>query len=436
VKSVDRHPDVIVIGAGVSGLSAARLLSRAGMAVAVLEARQRIGGRIHTVYDPLWPGPVELGAEFIHGKPPEIWHAIESARLTAVEFLAGQRFPGPAKAEPACEFEAVGRVLEPMAAAPEQPFQQFIERATTSRNLRRWACGFVAGFHAARPELVSVRSLAKIDEAQKQIEGHRTFRFERGYGALLEWLGADADAGAGRVHTHFGTVVESVRWRRLHVEIAARAFGRPLRLYAPRAIVTVPLGVLQARPGECGAIQFTPEPEPLHAARQSIAMGHAARITLRFRRAFWKDRQDLEGASFLFSDEDWMPTWWTQTPAGTPVLTGWTGGPQAEAYAAEDPSEWLPRTLRTLARLLRTDETTVAGHLEGWHAHNWSADPFSRGAYSYVRAGGLEAQQQFGDPIEDTLYFAGEAANAAGHAGTVHGAMATGERAARAILDG
>jgi monoamine oxidase len=432
VKCVDRHPDVIIIGAGVSGLSAARLLSRAGLSVALLEARQRIGGRIHTLYDPLSPIPIELGAEFIHGKPPEIWHAIESADLKAVEFVAGQRFAGPATAERACEFEAVGRVMQPMAGAPEQPFQQFIERATTSRNLRRRACGFVEGFHAARPELVSVRALAQIDEAQRQIEGHRTFRFERGYGALLEWL--RADAGAGLVRTHFRTMVESVRWRRLHVEIAARAFGRPLRLYAPRAIVTVPLGVLQARPGECGAIQFTPEPAQLRAARQWIAMGHAARITLRFRRAFWKDREVLGDAGFLFSDEDWMPTWWTQMPAGTPVLTGWTGGPRAEAYAGEDPSQWLPRTLRTLARLLRTDETTVAGHLEGWHAHNWSADPFSRGAYSYVRAGGMDAQQRLGDPIEDTLYFAGEAANAAGHSGTVHGAIATGERAARAIL--
>jgi monoamine oxidase len=87
-----------------------------------------------------------------------------------------------------------------------------------------------------------------------------------------------------------------------------------------------------------------------------------------------------------------------------------------------------------LARLLHTDETSLAAELQSWHAHNWSADPFSRGAYSYVKAGGMEAQERFGDPVEDTLYFAGEAVHAEGHWGTVHGAIASGDRAARLIL--
>jgi monoamine oxidase len=86
--------------------------------------------------------------------------------------------------------------------------------------------------------------------------------------------------------------------------------------------------------------------------------------------------------------------------------------------------------------MLGSDPDELGAGVETWHAHNWSTDPFSRGAYSYVRVGGLDAQRRFGEPVEDTLYFAGEAVNAEGHAGTVHGAMATGERAAEMTLAG
>jgi monoamine oxidase len=65
--------DVAVIGAGAAGLMAAQLLTNAGRRAVVLEARDRIGGRIHTVTDPAFLGPVDLGAEFTHGRPPETW---------------------------------------------------------------------------------------------------------------------------------------------------------------------------------------------------------------------------------------------------------------------------------------------------------------------------------------------------------------------------
>jgi monoamine oxidase len=430
---VNRQPDVIVIGAGAAGLAAAKRLSQAGMAVTLLEARERVGGRIHTLYDPLSPVPIELGAEFIHGRPPAIWNAIEAGRIPVAEFQGEHHFLGAEDGGSAGEFENVERAMQGIEGAPEQSFRQFIEHSTASEEARQAAYSYVEGYHAARPELLSVRALALTERAQKSIEGDRAFRFERGYAALMEWLRASADPGCVRIH--LGTVVESVQWRRGHVEIGARGAAGELRLEAPRAIVTVPLGVLQAQPGERGAIRFDPDPEPLRAARTSLVMGHAARITLRFRRAFWEDRGEFRNAAFLFSEEAWMPTWWTRLPAHAPLLTGWTGGPNAEAHAAGEPAQWLPPTLRTLARLLGTNETSLSSKLESWHAHNWSSDPFSRGAYSYVRTGGLDAQARFGDPVEDTLYFAGETVNAEGHSGTVHGAIETGERAAGYILD-
>jgi monoamine oxidase len=219
-----------------------------------------------------------------------------------------------------------------------------------------------------------------------------------------------------------------VEWSRGRVSIAARAFDGPRRFEAPRAIVTVPLGVLQS-----GAIRFEPEPAALREAIVAIAMGHAARVVLRFRRPLWEDRSEFRDVSFLHSGEEWMPTWWTAMPVRGPVITGWTGGPGAEK-APRDPMEWISGALTSLGRILGASRDSLAGELETWHAHNWSADPHTLGAYSYVRVGGMAAQARFGEPIDDTLYFAGEATNAEGHSGTVHGAIATGERAARAIL--
>lgn len=422
------QPEVLVIGAGAAGLAAARTLTRAGLSVVILEGRLRPGGRIHTLHDPLYPVPVELGAEFIHGKPPEIWRLVQSGRLSALELNAGQwTIHNGTPHSDGDFFGDIGGVLESMKDAPEQSFRDFIANSGAPPDQRYWATRYVEGFNAARQERISVRALALQEEVSHAIEGDRTFRPVRGFSALVEWLldGAEPD----RLRIHYGAAVESVAWRHGYVEISARAFGRPLRLYAPRAIVTVPLGVLQA-----GAIRFEPEPPTLCQACSAMEMGHAARITLRFRRPVWEDRAEFDNLGFLFSQEDWMPTWWTALPVRAPVITGWTGGPAAEEHAGQDPADWLAPSLRSLARLLHTDETSLVAELETWHAHNWSADPFCRGAYSYIKAGGMEAQARFGDPVEGTLYFAGEAVHAEGHWGTVHGAIASGDRAARQIL--
>jgi monoamine oxidase len=128
-----------------------------------------------------------------------------------------------------------------------------------------------------------------------------------------------------------------------------------------------------------------------------------------------------------------MSVWWTGLPVQVPVITGWCGGPCAEA-APPNPADWIPRTLESLAALTGIRAAALAADLETWHAHNWSSDPYSCGAYSYVGVGGLPAYERFGDPIDDTLYFAGEAVATGGHIGTVHGALASGERAANRIV--
>jgi glycine/D-amino acid oxidase-like deaminating enzyme len=416
----ERGSDCLIVGAGAAGLTAAGALTKAGLQVTIIEARNRIGGRIHTVCDPLCPVPIELGAEFVHGRPPEIWSWVENGRLPAIEVSSSHFFirNGAVQED---DWSETDRLLAGMAEAPEQSFHDYLDASGAGPEARRATLGYIEGFNAARQERISVRALARSEKAAEAIGGDRNFRPAAGYGRLVELLWREIDPA--RSAMHLGIAVDSIEWSAGFVRISAG--GRSFE--APRAIVTVPLGVLQAR-----TIRFEPEPRPLVDACASLEMGSAARIVLRFRRPVWEHREDLVDASFLHSEEPWMPTWWTTMPVRSPVITGWSGGPAAEAAHA-DPAQWVASALASLGRLLGASADSLAGELESWHAHNWSVDPFTRGAYSYVRVGGLPAQERFGEPIENTLYFAGEATNSDGHCGTVHGAMASGERAARLI---
>lgn len=190
----------------------------------------------------------------------------------------------------------------------------------------------------------------------------------------------------------------------------------------------MPLGVLQH-----GAIGFDPEPENLKRALAAMAMGPVVRITFRFHEAFWHGRKDLEQLGFLHSLDEWVPTWWTSLPVHAPVITGWSAGPAAKRMMQLDEHGQIDRAVQTLARLLERDPKQLQQQVEACYVHDWNHDPYARGAYSYVRPGGLDEQCMLAKPVEHTLYFAGEASEAA-HSGTVHGAIMSGMRAARELL--
>src|SRR5205823_13244540 len=170
---------------------------------------------------------------------------------------------------------------------------------------------------------------------------------------------------------------------------------------ADRAIVTVPLGVLQAKDGEPGAIRFHPEPSELRGTLERLEMGQAIRITLALRRDFWAEQQQLSQAAFIHSDDPFLPTWWTSldsaasllTADSSKALTGWAGGPKAESLSRLSDAELADRAIQSLARILSVKREAIEARLVRWYVHNWSKDQFARGAYSYARVGGLEARR-------------------------------------------
>jgi len=422
----------VVIGAGAAGLAAARRLCGAGWKVVILEARSRIGGRIFTTGEPLLPAPVELGAEFVHGRARELWEWIESAGLPVYD-VEGDDFCYREGALRRCDdfFSRVKGVFAGMEGVEEQSFEDYLQRCGCDEEAKTWASAYVEGYDASDKQRIGVRALLLESKASEAIDGEHSYRLVHGYEAIPRLL-LPPDA-----ELYLNAIVTAVRWRRGHVEVEARtARGQSVGPFeARRCVVTLPLGVLQAPAGEPGAVRFDPEPGGIAGAVARLAMGNAVRLTIRFRERFWEERQELRRLNFLFSLDDWFPTWWTALPLRVPLLTGWSAGPRAGKFSGRGEAFVVEQALAALARLLGLERARLEMLLVASYRHDWQADPFARGAYSYVPAGALDAVETLAAPAEDTLYFAGEATDTQGYTGTVHGAIASGERAARQILE-
>jgi monoamine oxidase len=448
VQMDDETADVLVLGAGAAGLAAAKELCQAGLRIIVIEARDRIGGRIFTQHVPGHPLPIELGAEFIHGRPPESFALVEQAGLLVYEingdrWLVQDRQLAPSDAL----WKQTNQLLTQMASAsePDQSFQTFIARFQSDpawRDAAAMAVSYVEGFDAADITNVSVQALLREQRAAAASGGDRAFRLAYGYDQLMAALAAKCDPS--RVTTHLGLIARRVIWQRGHVEVHTESVGGPSRrsFNARHAVITLPLGVLRAPMGARGSVQFHPMLADHADAAHQLAIGQVVKVTLRFRERFWEhdrlplatESMDPREVSFVYGRAAALPTWWTAYPAIAPQLTGWAGGPSAARLVDQPEHVIVDHALEALADVLGLPRGRIEGALVGAHTHNWYADPFTRGGYSYVTVGGMEAVRALAAPVEETLFFAGEATNTDGHTGTVHGAIATGRRAAREIL--
>jgi monoamine oxidase len=219
-----------------------------------------------------------------------------------------------------------------------------------------------------------------------------------------------------------GVDVRGVRWRRGHVEVDTLRGGMPETFAGDAAIITLPLGVLKA-----GTVRFEPPVSEKREAINGIEFGHVVKIILTFRQCWW-------GADFGFvhSLDERIPTWWSNK--AHPILVGWAGGTAADALLKCSAQELEDQSLDILQRAFSTPASEIRSQLVSVHSHNWAADPNIRGAYSYLPVNGLFLPRLLGDPVEDTLFFAGEATARDAQMGTVFGALESGQRAARELL--
>ena len=426
--------DAIIVGAGVAGLSAGRELAQAGADFIILEARERVGGRIHTIRDPRSPIPIELGAEFLHGAARETMDIVRAARLRAVD-IAGEHWHGRGgRLGQVTDFwhdlDLVMRRID--RKKPDQSFLQFLESKPGGKSLarqRQLALQFVQGFHSADASLISAHSLAdggspSDDDPAEQRMG----RIVDGYDSVARYLG-----GGLTDRVWLGAVVQRVAWKRGPVQLHL-ADGRELE--AKTALITVPLGVLQAR-----ALVLDPPVATVERALPLLHMGSVVRLALLFAEPFWEERTDLMDRSsapydfaFLHTNNEQIGTWWTAYPMRAPLLVGWSGGPNARALGEHSLDQLTTLGLQILARQFGLTVRRLRALLEASWMHDWQRDPYANGAYSYPGVGGAGASKLLAKPADRTLFFAGEAADPASRNGTVDGAIATGTRAAKQLL--
>lgn len=429
VHAAPADADVIVVGAGVSGLAAAALLYRRGVRVLVLEARDRPGGRIWTSRS-LTNLPLDLGASWIHGvNGNPIMNLVRSANIRTL----------PTDYDNLTLYDSQGRELDARAQARIEQrlvmlldaLEQLGAAQTTDRSLQD---GIV---QILREQQLTVQDRRELDYAintmiehefaadtsalslrfwdQGEAFGGNDVLFPAGYVQVVDLLARGLDVRLRQVVTRITTSSDGVQM--------ATADGRIYR--AAQALITVPLGVLKAN-----TIRFDPPlPPNKQAAIRRLGMGVLNKLYLRFPRIFWDAEADLLGYIPLRHGE-WAETLNMARFIGEPILLCFNAGQYGRAIERLNDREQVAAAMRWLTTVYgsRIPEPT------GWLASRWAADPFTRGSYSFLAVGATPADYDtLAEPLARQLFFAGEATNRQ-HAATVHGALLSGERAARQIM--
>jgi monoamine oxidase len=407
--------DVIVVGAGIAGLSAALALRKKSKTVMIIEGRDRTGGRIFSSMDGNFSKKVETGAEFIHGKAPLLNKLLRAAAIPqakteshAWEIEKGKLRPTEIVSP---DIEMLNDALHKLTH--DMTMSEFLnknfpgpEYAAMRENVKY----MIQGFDAADVAKISALSLRDEWSDDESFSGKRPME---GYSQLIDSLTASVkEAGADLL---LNSPVKEVRWKSGHAEV----FSRLGQFTAQKILITVPAAVLRN-----GGIKFIPALIEHQHAFDQIETGGVIKFLFEFNDSLWEKPGSgfryMKNLGFVFSDAP-VPTWWTQLPSPFPLLTGWLSGPITAK--PRDESELLSEATQSLSYIFDCPVETINANLVATRVVNWVEDKFSLGAYAYKTPQTASALKTISQPVSDTIYFAGEAFANGKEMGTVEAAL-------------
>ncbi len=417
-------PTIIVIGAGASGLKAAKLLSKK-FKVVILEASDRLGGRINTIKNDKFSTPVEGGAEFIHG---DLKATMKLLKKAGVDY---EKFGGDICRVHNGEwklmdegFEGWDKLLTAMKKAKkDMPLSAFLEKRFPGEEfeaLRKQATEFAEGFNLADSHIAGIKGL-HVEWGSQEAQN---YCIPDGYISLINYLADECRKNGVEIITN--CCVEQVDWKEGEVQVRSRDG----KLFSgSKLIITVSAGILQRTIGPC-TIRFNPIPEEhLHAYRM-IGFGPVIKFIVQFRKPIWSSFQ--KNISFILSEEQ-IPTWWTRTINDNHYLVGWKGGPQVLSIGDKDDESLLQLAYQSLTSIFRINMEELKEQVVHAEVRNWFRNDFSEGGYSFPLVETKAAREILSRPVEDTIYFAGEGVFEGKQAGTVEAALLSGRAVARRI---
>lgn len=416
----------VIIGGGVSGLMAAKELAAKDWDVTVIESRARLGGRIRTLHS--HGLPIELGPEFVHGTPQETHSLLSDPKnqIRPLEEMQDVFWRGEMRH--AKDFWQ--KAEEFMKTLPDKPPDQSVADALINFDAdpidQALIHNFMEGFNAADANLMSGNALAQ-ENARAPRDAMDNFRLLTGYDFLVHSL--EQKLNALRVQVQLTSRATKIEWREGQAYVHITRDGLEKREPARAVLITVPTSIYN--PNQSRHIQFAPDIPDHRAAAQKLPMGPVHKVVLLFKEPMIpRAAADIH---FIHSPEFTFGSRWSWNWTKPYAMTCWSGGRRAESLKHLTPKEIFELCVKELSEVCELDNQKVFDNILEWHYHDWVHDPDSRGAYSYVALGGAGAREQLAKPIANTLFFAGEATVRDGSAGTVHGALRSGIRAANEI---
>ncbi len=410
---------VLIVGGGISGLAAAQRLRVGGLTPIIIEARQRLGGRVWTDANGF-----DLGASWIHGKSGNpLMRLVKDSKATTFAFDYDNHWRYDAHGELTDDadrmidrnYAALEQKIasSQRGASPSTPVQFVVDEfsATLPKSSRvglRYAVNSsISHEYAADPTELSLKY---FDDGEEQHGGD--LFLSGGYATLLSALRGDEEI-------HLGHIVQEMDWSKDAITLRTNRGT----FTASAAIITLPLGVLKS-----GTIQFTPALPNSH--RQGIArlgFGTLDKLFVRFPKVAWPSEPHLFGFVGDGLLEEWVNL---AAITGQPVLVGFNAGSLAERLEGKSDEE-IGASAHQILRKMFGSALPAPTQIV---ASRWRQDPFALGAYSsYAPGSSPKDRIALADPITNNFLLAGEACSI-GHPATVHGALRSGQDAADFIL--